>query len=155
MAKKQYELKTTIQKALKIALTVLAAFAAGVAATEFPTDVQTGGLGLVIAIIMASLKAYNNIEKNKDLPGNPLNTSYPKGYLWPVIFMLALMPSCTATSNPNGSTTYQIDREVLELSADRYERLLKEKAELEEQSRRARGQELIVIENRIRAIVKE
>jgi hypothetical protein len=138
MARK-YLKRITMKKAIKTGTMVLAAFAVGVGASEIPTDpeaIKTGGAGLALAIIMATIRAYNNMKKHDDLEGNPLKrTSYPSGYMWlaALAIPVAAMSACVTTTHPDGTITQAVDIDTAWAIYERYQmdraRLESEKAD--------------------------
>lgn len=84
MARTKFLKRITMQKAIASALKIGVAFAAGVAAVEIPADpgaLETAGPGLLLAIVVGAARAYSNMDKNRDKPGNPLGGSNtPSGY---------------------------------------------------------------------------
>ena len=109
----KYRKLTTFRKAAQTGITFLLLFAAGVATVEIPEDSDAFDKAmpaLLIAVIGAAWRAYNNMSKNRDKVGNPLGgPTWPSGYLFLICAALALSGCATTLPAVGGKTHYDVE----------------------------------------------
>ena len=125
----KFKKKIMLKKAATTAVTFLGLFVAGVASVQIPDDpaaLDAALPGIGIAIAGAAWRAYRNMRKNPEKPGNPLvGTHIPSGYLWPVLAAFAVagtMAGCVTTTLPDGTVIQRIDDAALREAYAVYER---------------------------------
>lgn len=143
MGAKRFLKRITLRKAASTGATFLGLFVAGMATVEIPTDPSALDKALPaigIAVAGAAWRAYRNMRKNGNLPGNPLGGgNVPSGYLLAVAGLAGLLSGCITTTAPDGTQTTQIDGVLLETALARYDRYVERKELLEREERAARA----------------
>jgi len=138
MGTKRFLKRITLRKAATTGATFLGLFVAGMATVEIPDDPSALDKALPaigIAVIGAAWRAYNNMRKNPEKPGNPLGGggNVPSGYLLAVAGLAGLLAGCVTTTDSDGNTTTKLDPVVLETARTQYERHVANKKLLEEE----------------------
>jgi len=113
----KFKWKKTIQKALVTGITFIGAFGAGVSTIDIPLS-EAAIPGTAIAILLAGLRAYDNVRKNggrRGGPGDPFKNA--SGYMWIVFVCLAaqgaILSGCITTEGGNGERIRRVDPVVL------------------------------------------
>ena len=114
---KRFKWKKTAIKGLTTGLTFLGAFGAGVSTIDIPLS-EAAIPGTVIAILLAGIRAYDNVRKNGAKPGGPGDPFKRfSGYVWIVVFALAAqgaaLSGCITTETGGGDTVRRIDPVIL------------------------------------------
>lgn len=159
MGTKRFLKRITIRKAASTGATFLGLFLAGMATVEIPTDPSALDKALPaigIAVVGAAWRAYRNMAKNTDKPGNPLGGgNVPSGYVLAVAGLAGLLAGCITTTAPDGTTTTQIDPVALETAWDTWERLEARRAAIEAAKAEADAQERAQLEAELRRLEPE
>lgn len=159
MGAKRFLKRVTLRKAASTGVTFLGLFVAGMATVEIPTDPSALDKALPaigIAVAGAAWRAYRNMAKNTDKPGNPLGGgNVPSGYLLAVAGLAGLLSGCVTTTAPDGTQTTQLDPVALETAWATWERYEARRAELERQRAEADAAERARIEAEIRRLEPE
>lgn len=145
MGTKRFLKRITLKKAATTGATFLGLFVAGMATVEIPTDPSALDKALPaigIAVVGAAWRAYRNMAKNTDKPGNPLGGgNVPSGYLLAIAGLAGLLAGCITTTAPDGTQTTQLDPVALETAWATWERLEVRRAALDAERERARREQ--------------
>jgi len=159
MGTKRFLKRITLKKAASTGATFLGLFVAGMATVEIPTDPSALDKALPaigIAVAGAAWRAYRNMAKNTDKPGNPLGgPNVPSGYLFLLAGLAATLGGCVTTTAPDGTVTQQLDPVALETAWATWERYEARKAALEAARAEADAQERARIEAELRRLEPE
>jgi len=160
MGAKRFLKRITLKKAAQTGATFLGLFLAGMATVEIPADPSALDKALPaigIAVAGAAWRAYRNMAKNTDKPGNPLGGggNVPSGYILAVAGLAGLLAGCVTTTAPDGTVTQQLDPVALETAWATWERYEARRAELEAAKAEADAQERARIEAEIRRLEPE
>ncbi len=159
MGTKRFLKRITLKKAATTGATFLGLFVAGMATVEIPTDPSALDKALPaigIAVVGAAWRAYRNMAKNTDKPGNPLGGgNVPSGYVLAIAGLAGLLAGCVTTTAPDGTTTTGMDPVALETAWATWERYEARKAALEAARAEADAQERARIEAELRRLEPE
>ncbi len=159
MGTKRFLKRVTLRKAASTGATFLGLFLAGMATVEIPADPSALDKALPaigIAVAGAAWRAYRNMAKNTDKPGNPLGgPNVPTGFLLAIAGLAGLLAGCVTTTAPAGTQPTQLDPVALETAWATWERYEARRAELERQRAEADAAERARIEAEIRRLEPE
>lgn len=159
MGTKRFLKRITLKKAATTGATFLGLFVAGMATVEIPTDPSALDKALPaigIAVVGAAWRAYRNMAKNTDKPGNPLGGgNVPSGYVLLVAGLAGLLAGCITTTAPDGTQTTQLDPVALETAWATWERLEARRAAIEAAKAEADAQERARLEAELRRLEPE
>lgn len=159
MGTKRFLKRITLKKAATTGATFLGLFVAGMATVEIPTDPSALDKALPaigIAVVGAAWRAYRNMAKNTDKPGNPLGGgNVPSGYVLAVAGLAGLLAGCVTTTDRDGNTTTQLDPVALETAWATWERLEARRAAIEAAKAEADAQERARLEAELRRLEPE
>lgn len=123
MMEQRFSWTTTMRKGLTTGLSFLAAFTVALQGIEIPEDVsafEQAAPGVLIAILLAGVRAYNNVRKNGNKPGGPADPFKSLGgtgmFCLAILAALSFTGCATMLPSVAGKTTYSL--EFKDITAD-------------------------------------
>lgn len=111
---------------------------------------------LGVSTLAAVLRAVNNVRKTRKAPARPAQYVDYRNLTVALIVPLSLsLAGCVTTTAPDGTVTQSVDHVALETAWARYERLERQQAELERESRAADAAERARLEAELRRLAPD